>query len=353
MKKNDLSGKVRIWVMAPAASLAVFLCAGCWGNGPDSENIRLSGDALIDSLLKVAYAEPDNLAVNIELGRVFVEKAGQAGTEAERLELFDKAEDFYVKALRLDSCNFRYASELADVHIELMQSEKALRVLQRAGACWPDSLNVQLSLADMQYLMESYGESNATLKRILAKNPYNAEAHYLMGRNLEETKDTLGAINSFQTAVEENPELLDAHIQLGLLFDKKRNPLALKYYDNVLRLDTLNFDALFNKGWYYHQRGKEAEMLRYYREAAIKHPDRPEPHFQMGLYYYDRKRYDLSRENLDRGIAVNAMACPGCFYYRGKISQAEGDLTRAREDFEQAVALDPGFEEAKKELGEK
>jgi tetratricopeptide (TPR) repeat protein len=350
MKKNSLS-RTSHGPIALAALLALFLSA-CWGNRTDDPGIQLSGDALVDSLLRVAYADPGNLRANVELARLYVNKAGQAANEAERREWFDKAEDFYVKALSLDSCNFRFASELADVHIELMQSEKALRTLERAAACWPDSLQVQLSLADIQYLMESYEASNSTLKRILARNPYQAEAHYLMGRNLEEMKDTLRAINSFQTAVEENPELIDAHIQLGLLFDRKRNPLALKYYDNVLRLDSMNFDALFNKGWYFHQRGKENEMLHWYREAATKHPDRPEPHFQLGLYYYGQKNWERSREHFDRGITVNALTCPGCFYYRGKIAQAQGRNDEARKDFEQAVALDPDFEEAKKELGE-
>lgn len=335
-----------------ALLLPILLLTACWGGGPDGPETRLSGDAQVDSLLKLAYADPQNLEVNVQLGRLYVGKAERAANETERREWYDKAEDFFVKAVGLDSCNFRLASELADVHIELMQSEKSLRVLERVAACWPDSVQVQLSLADMQYLMESYDASNATIKRLLARNPYLAEAHYLMGRNLEEMKDTLGAINSFQTAVEENPELLDAHIQLGLLFDKKRNPLALKYYDNVLRLDSMHFDALFNKGWYYHQRGKESEMMRWYRDAAVKHPNRPEPHFQMGLYFYGRKDYTRSRENFDRGIAVNALACPGCFYYRGKIAQAQGDAVAARKDFEQALALDPDFEEAKKELGE-
>lgn len=329
------------------------LClAACGNNKPTVPENSLTGDPQIDSLMKIAYAEPTNAFVHAEIGRLYVQKAEQVDSENERRQWFDKAEDFLLKAVSIDTCNFRYSSVLADVHIELLQSERALRTLERVARCWPDSTLVQLSLADMQYLMEAYGESNTTLKRLLERNPYLAEAHYLMGRNFEEMKDTLRAINSFQTAVEENPELLDAHIQLGLLFDKRRNPLALKYYDNVLRMDSMSFDALFNKAWYFHQRGNEAEMARFYREVAMKHPSRPEPHFQLGLYYFGQKNYDKARENFDRGIAVNALACPGCFFYRGKIAEAKGDAAAARKDYEQALALDPDFEEAKKALGE-
>jgi hypothetical protein len=50
-------------------------------------------------------------------------------------------------AVSIDTCNFRYSSVLADVHIELLQSERALRTLERVARCWPDSTQVQLSLA--------------------------------------------------------------------------------------------------------------------------------------------------------------------------------------------------------------
>src|SRR3974377_1824924 len=64
------------------------------------------------------------------------------------------------------------------------------------------------------------------------------EPHFLAGKGLVNAMDYKGAIESFEKALEVNPQAAAAHFELGWLFDQKEaDPAAAIYhYEYYLRL---------------------------------------------------------------------------------------------------------------------
>ena len=73
-----------------------------------------------------------------------------------------------------------------------------------------------------------------TIDNILKLDPQNAEAYFMFGMNFKEQEDLERSINSFQTAVEFDPDLVDAWINLGALHAQLGNEIAIKYFDNAI-----------------------------------------------------------------------------------------------------------------------
>ena len=71
-----------------------------------------------------------------------------------------------------------------------------------------------------------------------------------MGMNFEQKGDEDRAINSFQNAVEKDPDLADIWIRLGQLFAKRDNPIAIRYFDNGIEAAPMEIQPLYAKAEY-------------------------------------------------------------------------------------------------------
>ena len=86
---------------------------------------------------------------------------------------------------------------------------------------------------------------------MLRQDVYHPEGYYLKGMVYKSLDDTAKAISSFLTTLQVEPDYRDAMIQLGIMYGKQGNTLALKYYDNAFRLDTLDVFPLYAKGVFF------------------------------------------------------------------------------------------------------
>ena len=73
----------------------------------------------------------------------------------------------------------------------------------------------------------------------------------MKGMNYKEIKDTAKAISSMQTAVEQDQTYYSAYIQLGILCAAQKNPLAVQYYKNAMRIQPNSTEAWYDLGKYY------------------------------------------------------------------------------------------------------
>jgi LysM repeat protein len=76
------------------------------------------------------------------------------------------------------------------------------------------------------------------------------EPHFLTGRNLVSQMDFPGAIDSFERALEVNPQSASAHFELGVLYDEKANDpaAAIYHYERFLKLRPNSNEAELARG---------------------------------------------------------------------------------------------------------
>jgi len=292
----------------------------------------------IDRLNQMIQSKPNNASLYAKRATVYFEK-GQLAEAALDLE----------KAISIDSLQFAFHHLLADAYLDQNKSRLALNALKKAATIFPKRIPTLLKLSEFQIILAQNDEALQTIGRILKLDPQNAEGFFMMGMNFKDTGDKERAINSFQTAVENDPDLVDAWLELGVLFDERENPIASRYFDTALRIDSLNVNALEGMANHLALNNKIEDAIPIYEKITRIEPQYGNAYFNIGIMYMElgnfKKAYD--QFNITTKIEpLHKMA----YFYRGKASELQGNTKGAVADYQQVLNLDPQFQRATEAL---
>ena len=251
--------------------------------------------------------------------------------------------------MQLDSTNVDYYHLLANVYIDYFQSKRALQTMELAAAKFPERVPTLLKLAEFQLILNQADESLVTVNEILKLDPNNAEAFVMMGMNFEQKGDEARAINSFQTAVEKDPDLADIWIKLGQLFAKRDNPIAIRYFDNGIEAAPMEVQPVYAKAEYMHLNNRFDEALKLLKDVNKLDPQFVEGYFRTGIIYLEMDSIEQANKQFDIVINVDP-ALPKGYYYRALTAELKGNVESAKRDYQQTLNLDPKFERAQTAL---
>ncbi|MCB0563161.1 MAG: tetratricopeptide repeat protein [Phaeodactylibacter sp.] len=332
--------KFEIIVLALALIFSASSCGGSSQDGQEGSSITAmtTGNPAIDGLSTEIAQNPNDAELYAERGRLFYENDG-----------FDEAIRDLDKALSLDSTNVDYLHLLADVYLDYFQSRRGLKTMERAAELYPDRIPTLLKLSEFQLILKQYEESMKTIDRILKIDPQNAEAFFMFGMNFKELGDTVRAINSFQKAVEYDSDLVDGWIHLGQLYATLGDPLAMRYFDNAIRVAPENINALHARADYLSDIGELSEAIEMYRRISRADPQYEEAYFNSGLIYMDMDSIEQARKQFDITIQTSPTHIRA-YYFRGLAQEMLGNEQAAKADYEQALRLAPNFEKAQEGL---
>ncbi len=322
----------------------------CTENGTTSKNsgntppidtaslVNTMGSPLIEELSKKIEQSPDNPVLYASRGELYYSK-----------ENYPAAIKDLNSSIALDSTNPAFFHLLSDAYMDNFQSEKALEVLSGFTDRNPKSIPSMLKLSEFQMILKQHDASLETIEKILTVSSRHPEGFYMLGMNFKAMGDTARAINSFQTTVEEDADHIDGYVQLGVLLDRLKKPIALKYFNNALQVDSTNLDALFGKAWYYHQRNKFNLASEWYEKAANFYPKESKIHVNNGILNLEmselNKNEPLRIKQLAKAFSRFDLATkvdPGfgtAYYYRGLTLEMQGKPKKAIKDYRQAAAL--------------
>ncbi len=272
--------------------------------------------------------------------------AARAAQWLER-ENYDEAIADLEAAIAADSSEQEYFHTLADIYMDYFKSRKALYTMERAGSRFPDHIPTLLKLAKFQLILKQHQQALFTLERIRLKSPLLPEMFYLLGDVYLDMDRPTEAILHFQSAVEQDPDLIDAWIKLGTLLTEQGSPQAEKYFDNALRVDSTHAAALHAKAFFLSNvKNDLPAAIQLYRKINILHPQYVDGFYNLGLLYLDM---DSLRQAYDRfHIAIQVdPTLPGAYYHRGWAAEKMGDPEQARSDYQQTLRLDADYAAAK------
>jgi tetratricopeptide (TPR) repeat protein len=330
----------RLTIIAPLLFLSLFFaCGGDNSTASQQEGLGATGDPSIDGLTAKISETPNNAALYAQRAELFYEKNG-----------FDEAINDLQKAITLDSLNADYYHLLGDVYLDYFNSRMALRTMERAATLFPDRIPTLLKLSEFQLILKQYQASMQTIDRILRIDPQNAEAFFMFGTNFKEVGDTARAINSFQKAVELDPELIDGWINLGYLQAVTGSPLAERYFDNALRLDPGNILAIHAKADFLRDFKDDLNgAIALYRQINEIDPQYKESYFNAGLLYMELDSVGQAYDQFDLTIKVSPTHIRA-YFFRGYAAELLGNIEQARADYRQALKMAPEYELAEKGL---
>lgn len=269
-----------------------------------------------------------------------------------KLEGYDEALSDLSHAMQLDSMKPAYYHLMADVLLDYARpndSRRAINVLLTAAYKFPNRIPTLLKLSEFQLIVQQHSDALQTLDRILQRDPQNAEAFFMAGRVALDKGDTTAAVASLQKSVKIDATNEDAWMFLGRIFTNRNNPLALQYFDNILRLDSSNLEALEMKGVFYKRTGAFNKAFDIYRNIIVRNPDYSNAYFDMGMIYLEQDSFPKAYDNFDLAIKTDPLFIRA-FYYRGLTSELQGNTDAAIADYRQASGMAPDFKEAKDAL---
>lgn len=164
-------------------------------------------------------------------------------------------------------------------------------------------------------------EAIRLLYRIIANNPKDADARLLLGSVLQEAGDRDESIAQLKEAVRLRPRSAEAQNALGEAF----NAFG----------DTKSAREPFEK-------------------AAALDPRFAQAQANLGLVLLQADELEPAAAHLDRAIELFGHKPDAAYshYLRAKIFTAQGNVKKAAEQLQQAVSLQPGFDEAWSDLGD-
>jgi len=320
----------KLFVLATICSMFVWACTNSDTSKNADTTLTIEGTPAIADISQRIEDEPNNAELYAMRGRLFYEE-----------EQYEAAISDLTNAVNRDSLNVAYYHLLSDAYFDANQSKSAIATLQKVVNRDSTLTNTLLKLGEMQMIVRRHEASLKTIGLIFNQDRRNPEAFYLGGLNFEQMGDTARAINSFQTTVEEDPDHIDAYRKLARHFDRQDNKIALDYFDNALRIDSTDMEALMGKGWYFHQREQFAKAKKYYEKAAKIHAMEPGVHFDNGILHLEMKDPETAYKKFD--LAINVEPQYGmAYYYRALASEQTGkSLNAIINDYQQAVSLMP------------
>lgn len=256
------------------------------------------------------------------------------------------------KAMKIDSSKAEYYITLSDLYFVTNQTGNAKIALEKCISLDNKNVDAMLKLAELYLYVRKNEQSMKYINMALKVNQYNAKAYFMKGMNYKELKDTAKAISSMQTAVEQDQQYYNAYIQLGILCAAQKNPLAIQYYKNAIRIDENSTEAWYNLGKCYQDMEQWTNALETYTNLIQMDQGSKNAHYNIGvIHLVNFKKYDLAITHFTEAIHIDPKYVQA-YYGRGVCYQSKGDIKHAVIDFQACLDIDPKFEPAQIALKE-
>lgn len=204
-----------------------------------------------------------------------------------------------------------------------------------------DSKNAEVlaSVGEIHLEKKNLDLAQVALEMSIASNPNLSRASEGMGRVMMQRGEIDAAKRFFEKAVQLDPSLWRAHNALGLIADRQRRPdMAERSYQAAISANPKNTQVLNNLSYSRFLAGRFESAIETVDRALSINPRLESAILNRALYLVKLNRHDEALESLK--TILNE---PDAYNNLGFFLMQEGEWTRAREDFEKAIALSPSY----------
>ena len=252
----------------------------------------------------------------------------------------EKALNDVNRALKIDSTISEAYLMKADLLIEMRRYRDSKMTLERLLKI--DKINTWgfLKLSKIYMALKNYDKAFEHINAALKIDPYHAEAYYFKGLVYKLLKDTANAISSFQTAVERK-EHYQSYNQLGILYALKHDSIAIDYYNNAIRMDSNNIEAIYNKNLYLQSNNRVEEALMGYNYILKKDPKHINSLYNKGyIYLVYLPNYEQAIHFFSKAIEIDQYYS-NAYYNIGYAFELSNNESKALEYYKKTLKIQP------------
>jgi len=236
-----------------------------------SDSVAIEYESEFDSINTLLKSKPDN-----------AELYNYRATLRENENDFESAIGDLNRAIEVDSLNDQWYLRKANLLFDLERFKESKDVLDNAIFIVPGSVPIMLRKSEIYLITSDLQQCLNWANAALNFDVFNAQAYYLKGMAHKYGRDTVKAVTSFQTAVEQDINHYEAYMQLGNLYAIEKHELAPSYYQNALRINPKSIEAYYGKGLYFQNIGKSNLALKEYKEILKIDSGFPAAYYNMG-----------------------------------------------------------------------
>jgi len=310
----------------------------------------------------LADAGHDEQAVPIleQANRLDPKSIGAADQLALALQRVNRVQDALPLLQYVVEAEPRNANALINLGLALSQVHRAtdaVPFLQRAIAIKPSDATAHQDLAAAYLQINRTDEAIAELKAALKLAPNSPQMHYDLGVAYKLQDDASDAIPELEAAQKLNPSGYEPAYVLGQLYmQSARYEPAASELERSLKLNPENGDAWAMLGSIYNKLDRLQDAATALREATRRLPNQADSHLLLATVLVKQNQPAEAAE--ERKVAAELMRVhmnlqrAEVATNSGKSLMASGKMDDAITQFRDALAFDPGYIEAHKELAE-
>lgn len=160
---------------------------------------------------------------------------GHLGICYQSLRQFPKAAQLYRKAIQNKADTDQIHAELGEIYVRLGSAQEAAHSMEKAAEMNLTNLQNLTNLATVYLNQGRLPEAQRTVKAILAQNSRHGGAYNILGIIEIQRSQGSAARDYFEKAVEYDPNLSEAYMNLALLAEEAGQPqVAIGYYRKFL-----------------------------------------------------------------------------------------------------------------------
>jgi tetratricopeptide (TPR) repeat protein len=275
--------------------------------------------------------EPKNAVAYTRLGDVrFMQKR------------FPDAEKLYEQALVLDPGQREALQDIANLLIAQKQTDKLLNRIQAQVVRVPQNSSFHFLLAQVLLSVHKLEDAKTELAKAVELDSTNLNALFVLGQTQQETGRLEEAAIIYQRLIRERAKEVKPYVALGVLEESRGNwQHAEELYKQSLDLEAGNATAANNLSYLLMERGGDTNYALSLAQIARRGmPESPNAADTLAWAYYQKGIYDSAIELLQEAIKKvpeNATYR----YHLGLAYQRVSKVSLARQNFQQALLIDP------------
>jgi len=323
-------------------SLFIFLC--CNNQKQEKQKEPISELAILSQAISTS---PNNPAHFVKRAEYFLSK-----------DNLESALMDYKECVKFSPNNRNYHYKLAFLYFEIAKydriqhqyPDKAFSHVEKSLLLDPNHIPSLLLKGELHLAAISQEkEAIACLNQIIELDYNTPRAHLLKGYIYAKLGEQKKAMQYFHNAIDINPSLEDAYLQLGLIFQQRKDSIAVIYYRNVLKINPKNKLALFGLGSYYQETEQWNEAIKAYTHLLQIYPTYADAYYNIGFVHIKLGLYDVAANDFSQAISFNPNFYEA-YFSRGHCFETLGDIARAELDYRRAIEINRDYKNAKDAL---
>lgn len=235
--------------------------------------------------------------------------------------------------------------KLGALYVEQDDAESAQRSYQEAVKLDPDNLEAVRSLAALDMLRRRYHEALDLLRGALKRHPRSASCRLEMARCLGSLNRGREAGKEYRAVISQQPDLLNAYFQLGLLQETQGRPLtAVETYCQGLSRDPDNLALSSAAAHAVYRAGDWTWAGQMFSDMLKERPDLQDARLYRGLCRLQLSDWKGAEDDF-RSLSDTAKGMQVArLYGLGVALSQQGRFGQAEDAFYQALSRNAGAE---------